>query len=43
LKEIVVEKLTNLILNGMEENEIKAKEIINQIYIPMKKGGSSID
>lgn len=29
-------------LNGLDTNEVRANEIVNQLYLPFRKGGSSL-
>jgi hypothetical protein len=41
LKKVVEDKLMQLVLDGLESNEVRANEIVNQLYLPFRKGGSS--
>lgn len=41
LKKVVEEKLMQLIIDSLENNEVRANEIVNQLYLPFQKGGSS--
>lgn len=34
--------MLQLVLNGLDTNEVRANEIVNQLYLPFRKGGSSL-